>query len=338
MLVKEVRQAQRGKVFVIALIVSVLLALLATALTSVELQNYGDKPGREFFTIVYGFMALAMLVVVPFQAYISMGAEWDDHTFEMLVLSNLKPRQIVLGKILAALVQALLFLATFLPFIATAFLLRGVDALALATILGLTLLASLWFSTVSTMLSTLTRNRFLRVLLMVAMAGALVGMTSGSIPTANQILRRPDTVASTEFWIWMGQLLLAWLLTGAFAFCVSCNLLAHEEENRSTNLRVLLSLTLIAYFAIMAVNMSIPRLGMPREAVFGTAVFMMFQLALAGIFFVSEADPLGRRVKPTVPRSGGMALLTLPWFPGGGRGAVYLVLHVALLLAGAFVL
>ncbi len=337
-LVKEIRQAQRGKVFSVSLVVTVLLALFACMLMALEINSSSGQQGREFFTLVYVFLCGAVLLIVPFQAFNAMGSEWDDHTFEMLVLSNLKPRQIVLGKILSAFVQALLFFAAFLPFIAVAFLLRGVDMLVLAVVLGLTAYASLWFTTVSIMFSTITRNRFLRVLMMVILAGNLVGMISGATAFASELMRRPDQIVDKEFWFFLPQVLAVSTFVGLLAFFISCNLLAHEEENRSTNVRVLMSVGALIFMTIMVVNVVVPSSALPREPMFAFFTVAAFSVGLAAVFVCSEPEKLGRRVVPTVPKSRGLALLTMPWFPGRGRGTLFLLSHLGLLLVGAFAL
>ncbi len=337
-LVKEIRQSQRGKVFAISLIVTVLLALLACTIMALEITDRTAQPGRDFFAAVYAFLCGAVLLVVPFQAFHAMGSEWDDHTFEMLVLSNLKPRQIVVGKILAGFVQALLFFAAFMPFLAVAFLLRGVDVLVLAVILGLTAFASLWLTTVSIMFSTLTRNRFLRVIMMVMLGGALVGTIAAASGLGNELMRQPDQITDWQFWLAMPQLLAVATFGGFLALFISCNVLSHAEENRSTNVRVLISVGTLLFLIAMAVNATVPTPRMPREPLFGLTIFAMFGLALAGVFLCTEPDRLGRRVAPTVPKSGVAALLTLPWFPGRGRGVLFFLLHVAALVVGALCL
>ncbi len=337
-LVKEIRQAQRGKVFSIALITIVLITLLACTFMAIEVDIQSTRQGREFFTLVYVFLCSAVLLVVPFQAFTSMGTEWDDHTYEMLVLSNLKPGQIVLGKIYAAILQGGLLLAAFLPFLAVAFLLRGVDLLVLAVALALTMFACAWLSTVSIMLSTLTRNRFLRVLLMVALAGGLVVVITGAVASSTELMQSPDIVTGSEFWTFVPQVLVIATFVGLLAFFISCNLLAHEEENRSTNIRILATVGLVAYMIMMAVNVSLASTAFPKEAVFATASAMAFFLALLSIYFCSEPDRLGRRVAPTVPKGRIAAFLTMPWFPGAGRGAAYLLLHLLGLTLGAFVI
>ncbi|MFT6108465.1 MAG: hypothetical protein ACJA2W_001377 [Planctomycetota bacterium] len=337
-LVKEIRQAQRGRVFTVALVATVLITLMASILMALEIDASWGRPGRQFFTMIYVFLAGSLMLVVPFQAFSSMGSEWDEHTYEMLVLSNLKPSQIVLGKLLAAATQGAMLLALFMPFIAVAFLLRGVDLFVLGLVLVLTAFTSLWLSTFAIMLSALTRNRLLRVLLMVMLGGGLIGVISGAVTLAGQSIRRPDQIVGPEFWIFMPQVLAVFALLGGLAFLISCNLLAHEEENRSTNIRVLVTLATVAFLVMVGVDVSVAAAGIPREVVFVVTVAAVFMLTLFAVFFCSEPEKLGRRVVRSVPKNRMTALLTLPWYPGGGRGVIYFLVHLGLLVGGGFVM
>ena len=336
-LVKEIRQAQRGRVFSIALIVTVSLAMIAALTMAVNVNDQqGARAGVDFFLAVYVFLCGSLVLVVPFQAFVSMGSEWDDNTFEMLVLSNLKPRQIVLGKILAAMVQGLMFFLAFLPFVAVAFLLRGVDFTTLLLVLALTIYACLWLTTVSVMLSTLTRKRFIRVLMMVALAGGLASLIAGGTTMANGLLRWNDSITDPGFWPALLVFLFFATMVGLFAFFTACNLLAHEEENRSSNVRVLITVSVVSLLGLMAFFVHSPTMTLYKEILYAGSIAMIFAVSAFSVFFCCEPERLGRRVEPSVPRSGVLAFLTLPWYPGGGRGVVYLLLHLALITIGAF--
>lgn len=339
--VKEVRQAQRGKLFSIALIITLTLAMFAVVGVSLSILSgsYG-QPGPMFFSAVYVFLAGAVLVVVPFQAFVSMGSEWDDNTFEMLVLSNLKPRQIVFGKVLAASLQAAMFGLAFLPFVVTAFLLRGVDVAVLGLILGLTAAASFCLCIFTVMVSTLVRRRFLRVVTMVVLAGMLFSLVPGSSAFASVLLNQPEIFSGGEFWIGLIEFLIVAFVGTALCGSVACNMLAHEEENRSTNVRIVLTVTLLLTLAALAFNAS-PlawKFGIrfQREEVFAVAVFSTFVLTFFGIFLALEPERLGRRVEPAVPRSKLLAWFVTPWLPGGGRGALFYMTHLLLLLVATF--
>src|SRR5262245_13284365 len=101
-LIKEARQAIRSRQFV----ATVLLLLLGSwAFSMLYLAYFGAAArygalGRDLF---YGYMiglSAALLVVVPFGAFRSLAGEREDRTYELVAITNLGPRQIVLGKLL----------------------------------------------------------------------------------------------------------------------------------------------------------------------------------------------------------------------------------------------
>ena len=180
-LVKEVRQALRGKqfrsAFIFTLVVSVIVAV-SIVLGTAE-QAEWTPIGPPFFMGVFACLTLAVIGFVPMAAFQSMGSEWDENTFDMLALSHLRPRHIVLGKLLAAGVQALLYFSIFGFFSVFTFLLGGVDLNLV--LVGIPLLAfiSLALSSLAVALSSLSQKRMVRVLLMVLLSAALVLSLSG---------------------------------------------------------------------------------------------------------------------------------------------------------------
>lgn len=344
-LVKELRQAQRGKVFAIALVVTLVFALLGAAMSALRIEDqrtFSESSGPMFFQSVYFFLNVAVLVVVPFQAFVSMGAERDDNTMEMLVLSNLKPRQIVMGKVLAALAQGLVFGLAFLPFVVTAFLLRGIDLETLLLVLLLTAFACAVLTNFAVMLSAVVQKRILRVLTMVALAGGLFMLVPFAGMIAGEWFRRPEFMAEPEFYPILLQC-LAFVAAGSLmVFAVACNMMAHEEENRSTNIRLAVTALCVIGVGTVAYDVFlIGGRGMPREAVYGVGTAGLFLLTFFCLFFVLEPERLGRRVAPAVPRSSLRAMLFTPWLPGAGRALAFSAVHivavvVSIIAIGAF--
>ena len=86
--------------------------------TSSEAEFATADSGQSFFSALFGCLVFANCLFVPFAAFLSLSSEWDEETLDMLVMSNLRPWQIVRGKFLSAGFQALLYAVTFLPFLA----------------------------------------------------------------------------------------------------------------------------------------------------------------------------------------------------------------------------
>jgi hypothetical protein len=331
-LVKETRQALRGRYFRISFWVTLLGATMLglTTLLVMRVDGGEDRMGVVFFGVLYAFMTLATHVLVPFSAFLSMGAEWDENTWDLLTLSNLRPRQIVLGKVLSAGVQALLYYSAFAPFLVFAFLLRGVDVSVIGVDLAISLVASLLLSTFAVALSSLSGSRFARVLLMVFLASTLVQSSFGSAAFAIQLVSFPNILSDPEFLDAIAAALTIGVALTAFFFAVAIARLSHPEENGSTALR----LTSLGVVVVGLGWMTYIAWGSGSEEPVLVAVCLAFAvLALTGLLFTTERERLGHRVEVTLGQRPWLAWLGLPLLPGGARGLVFFLLTGALVAA-----
>ena len=142
-LVKEIRAALRGRVFRIGFLCTIVL-LTVTSLTLFNRVGLrpGPDEGQAYFLGILTCLEIAVIGLVPFSTFSAMGAEWDENTYDLLVISNMQPLQIVRGKLACAVVQTLLIFSAFAPFLVFAFLLRGVDLSAVVLILVLVVVSS----------------------------------------------------------------------------------------------------------------------------------------------------------------------------------------------------
>ncbi|MCA8979396.1 MAG: hypothetical protein H6831_01130 [Planctomycetes bacterium] len=326
-LVKEVRQSLRGRYFKVSFWVTLTLATmigLGVLLVSFSSTREGASAvyGPQFFVAIFACLALATQVLVPFSAFLSMGSEWDENTFDLLVLSNLKPRQIVIGKVQSAAVQALLFYASFGPFLVFAFLLRGLDLLAIFLCLGISFVGSLLLSCLAVALSSFGQGRFARLMLMVLLAIVLVQGTFVTIAWAGQTMMIPSLLRDPDMLQGLAAAASIAAAVAAFFFAAACARLAHPEENRSTGLRVM---TLVGIAVGLAWATIIDGWSVDEDVVLGAVMVGHAVLALATLFFITEPERLGRRVAAKLPKSRLVRLLATPLLPGGARGLVFFV-------------
>lgn len=335
-LVKEVRQALRGRTFRFTFLGALAAALLASLTVTARFEGTPSASEVQgYFFSIYLCLATALIGIVPFGAFQAMGSEWEEHTFDQLSLSSLRPGRIVLGKLQGAGVQALLFLSGFVPFLTIGLLLPGIDVMVAALTLALTLCVSVLATVVGVGLSTLSRQRFVRVLLMVGL-GILVSMAiSGMVGFTTAAMHNPREFRSAEALTAIGWMAALGLVTAAYMFTFACNMLAHPEENRSTNVRLVTSgAVLFLLVAVWRMAFVIPGAGF-----IATMTLAGFSVAsLLGVLLVTEPRGLGRRARLGVPRSRVVALVTLPWYPGGGRGVLFLILHLGAIAGGGLLL
>ncbi|HEY8745058.1 MAG TPA: ABC transporter permease subunit, partial [Chloroflexota bacterium] len=99
----------------------------------------GVAIGASFFPIVVGVELFLICVMTPAQTAGAIVNERERQTYDVLLITPLAPRQIVLGKFGASLAYLVLLLVAALPIESLAFLMGGVDPveLLLASLLEL---------------------------------------------------------------------------------------------------------------------------------------------------------------------------------------------------------
>jgi hypothetical protein len=322
-LVKEVRAALRGRWFKTSFAIVLCLATIASmGYVMFAAPEGGAASGPAYFAIVLGCMGLALHGLVPFSAMLSMNAESDEHTLELLQISGIPTARIVLGKLFAALIQAGLVLSAFLPFLTFAFLLRGVGAGQIAVTLVGSIGACAAQCSFGILLGSLAKARWARVLFMFLFAffllqtsgwGVMLAMMFALVPGAGGAATTGSAVT-----------FLVFFAATVFFAVIAASRLAHPEENQSTPMRVSVTLVLVLGLALVAFQGSL-------GAALTVAGVTLGFVAIPLIFVVTERERLPRAVAAHLPRWSRIAPLQA-WLPGGGRGALYLVLNL-----GAFV-
>ncbi len=331
-LVKEVRQSLRGRFFMVMFWLTLLAAtLVASIMLLLEGGDPSDTAGVYFFYAIFFCLSFAVHLFVPLSAYLSLGGEWDENTHDLLVLSSLRPGQIVLGKLLSAGVQVLLYYAASGPFLVFAFLLPGLDLVAAAWALGTTLLTSLALSSFALALSSISSVKLVRYILLAFMTWGLVSLGVWLTMPWVFFLRDPGSVHGPFFLPAILGTHCGLLIIAAFSVAFAAARFAHPEENRSSALRILTTVVILvglgwAYYHTRSLGF--------LEVLLTYGLSLCGLLLFMGTFFLSEDERLGRRVRLQVPRSGLLGMLLAPWYPGGGRGVLFLLFHLVLVLVG----
>ena len=332
-LVKEVRQSLRGRffrwMFALTLLVTTFAGLMVVTVSASAMGN--TRVGPEFFLVIYGCMGAAVLIFVPFSAFLSTSSEWDENTHDLLVLSNLGPGQIVSGKLFSALIQALLYYSTFTPFLVAAFLLNGLDLLAAVVVLVCSAATCLALSLIGIAVAGLAHTRAMRGVLMAFFGAGLTIAWGVSIGIVGSLVYDANELRSDEGQIAAGVYFMTVLLVGGIAAVIAMARFAHEEENRSTPLRVL-SLVVVAAGGAWA--LWIHSMHADHEISWVLQLAAAHPLLLMWIFFLTEPEELGRRASRFAAERPRLAAWSIPLLPGGGRGVLLFGMH-ALLAVGS---
>lgn len=324
-LVKEVRQALRSKRFRGSFGFTVAAGLIVAI--SVLLGNASmaaTRPiGGQFFVGTFSCLAVAVLSFVPLNTFNSMGAEFEENTFDMLVISRLKPRQIIIGKLLASGALALMHFSAFGFFIVFAFLFGGIDPSVVFFSLPALAVLAVTASSLALCLSSLSQKRMVRVTLTLLLAAICLGLVFGVIGFVMATTERGIDFGDDEVQQALVFALVAAITVTSLSLGVGASRLAHPEENRSTSLRVG---GFIASMLVLGWGVWVFQVFGEIEVLFVAGILSAMVTALVGTFFATERESLGRRVLGTLPKSMLLRLLALPWLPGGARGFLWVLM------------
>ena len=193
-----------------------------------------------------GCLAFLGLVVVPLGAFSALRNERMEQTLELITLTALSPRRVVIGKLLAQGVKLATLFAAMAPFIAMSFLLGGIDFVTILVSLLVLFMWSLWACAACLFLSSLLKSRAMSGLVFGGVGDRAVRLVFGLGPRACSSLHRAPAAGSASasaardrrsWWV------LAIMTTFCLATMVNLVLLAENRlslptENRVTPLRV----------------------------------------------------------------------------------------------------
>jgi len=311
-LVKEIRQGLKTKAFAFTLIGQQALMVITILFYLLGVRAGNDI---EFANGLFWFcLCVPLLAVMPARGFQGIHEERTSQTLELLFLTRLSARQIVVGKWVALFAQALLIVVATLPYMVIRYFLGGIDISSDLAITGWLTLACAALTALAIGLSSV-ENKAIRVLIMIAavlsifpflsfgmmtvMGGSIFGgVSSGGGPKAATVL---------------GIIGLC-LLGGAYALYFGASLIAPQAENHALPKR-LIGLLGIAAVTAMAVAS-------------GQDEFMAFLfplVILVGADALTEEPPRVRSVYAR--RDGGrwpLPPLLRPFLPGWPSGIVYL--------------
>lgn len=171
MLVKELRQGMRSRVFVISfLLLQLAMVLLAiVGLTASSFDQASDSVNVFFWLII----AVPLMLVVPVTGLNAIGGESSADTLELIFLTRLTARRIIIGKWVALVAQSLLLMAAVLPYAVLRYFLGGVDLVLELTLLGLLTFISAVLTAVAVGLSPVP-TKVARIILVLVFVGVVI--------------------------------------------------------------------------------------------------------------------------------------------------------------------
>ena len=126
-LVKDLRQAVRGKFIWSVLILYLTIIVLILFFSLLDADSSGNIDGEFISLAMLGFMFFVCGLLIPIQIGKKTGDEINDATHELLFTTTMKPSSIVSGKILSGVVTIVMMYSTLAPFLMLTLFMGGVD-------------------------------------------------------------------------------------------------------------------------------------------------------------------------------------------------------------------
>ena len=212
--------------------------------TTQSVTNSDFTAGRAIFGILFTIMLGVSLIFVPAYTAVRMIAERSDTNVDLLFITTIKPRSIVAGKLLTAVVLTTLIMSACLPFMVFTYFLRGIDLITIFFVLAYAFLIIVSSGVLALLLGSLPYGRVVKAFLsLILLALCLIAFFS-TVAMMFWFVEQGFGAAYDTWEFWQVVLTVALIALGLFGFaivlCVA--LLTPLSANRALPVRLYLTL------------------------------------------------------------------------------------------------
>jgi hypothetical protein len=332
-LVKETRQALKSRQFVVTFSLLLFAAIAWTIAGSLLLmpQIYFLPSGPTLLIGYYLVLAVPMLLVVPLAAYRSLEGEIDDGTLELLSVTSLSPRQIVLGKLGSAALQMMMYFVALFPCVAYAYTLRGVDLPTLAILMVLLVVFGLSQTVVAIFFAPMARARSSQVsTLLVVMSLLIAGEFAAGTIAVNLINDgNPLDTQKTAFLV-VSSILFAFTMVSVLLMGTAAQL-TPESENRSTPIRVALMIHEVVLIGIAGYSLALD-FDLAMATIWFVTSHLIVTWVVCGALMSAEAPTMTPRIRRELPGTFASRLFLIWFTPGPATGLIFAISNLVIML------
>src|SRR6185295_11719435 len=249
--IKEVRQMVRGREFNYSFTLSVVAGLLVALYTGMYATTGTEDYGVGIFAALMACLTVVGVVIAPMGAFNALRNERMERTLDLVTVTTLSPRRIVIGKLMAQAVKLATLFAALAPFVAMSFLLGGIDFLTIVLSLAAVFLWSLWACAAALFLSCLSRSRAISGLIfggMIILLLFVIGTGGMGFFLVRTVTYGPGyggppissafVTGGTDLWWGLAGMTLVCVVSMVNLILLAENRLLLPTEDRSTALRI----------------------------------------------------------------------------------------------------
>ncbi|MDJ0835734.1 MAG: hypothetical protein QNK37_04410 [Acidobacteriota bacterium] len=325
--VKELRQAMRGRMIPIMLIIyeAVLLLCMSLYLGSEGIAA-NPRVGLDLLIVFNSIFLFAGIVLVPISMAVRLGFERNQDNTDLLFITTLPSHRIAGGKLLAGMILTVLFLFATLPFMTTTYMLRGVDFKMVFSMVGTSLMMCMVSLQFALFVAVLPVSRAFKTTLGLGTLSILVTIFISTITIMGNMASRGTTILD-QLEEAIGFTVIVVFLT-VILYQMAVALIKPHSANRAKPLRQWI--TVMWFFSGAAVVLT----GYSNGIQVWT-VFSLITLIIALFVAVSEREEWGPRVRRKIPGSPLGRSMVYLFYSGAPNGVLWCLslLTVTLIIA-----
>ena len=334
--VKELRQAVQGKFLIVVVICFLCIQLLTMGIFLITDESISESfdAGLKIFRVLLWNLLATCVLFVPAYTGFRLISERADANVDLLFITTLRPRSIIWGKFLAAIILTVLLYSACMPFMTFTYLLRGIDLPSIFILLVFNFVVVAVGIQCAILIGCIPANRGLKVILgVVWLVIVFVGLNI--ITLFSMFLLDFGIGSQLDSWkFWRGALAVlasGIALIGIFAL-LSIALISPLSTNRALPVRIFVTAT----WLLTGGGAAIWSIGVNDFAPIMVWATLQIFLHSIGLFIaVSERESLGQRVHRTIPRRWVIRPLAFLFYSGAAGGVAWSSIIIALTVLSA---
>lgn len=331
-LVKDIRAWLHSKKFLFVFFICLLLIMGTTFVFTITPETGGGEP---LFIILAAGLGFVLVGILPFLMHDRFTEELASGSTELALISRMTPGQLVRGKIMSGVAASLLFFSAATPSFTIAYMIGGVNLLALIYSMLLLIFLSVIAMIAAILLVAITGKRKLKILGVLLILGGF--QSTGMLVGLAALFREESIGLSLEF-LFANVVGLAYVsLFAIFFYTVAVSRLSFEADNRDARPRMALSalgiLPVIVTAAFLVLADIFGSGVKDADEVMAVVVALSLGMFLFCLLFVlSTPDRISGRIRSRASRIPPIRLLL---YPGQGRLYAFILLHLGFFAAAS---
>ncbi|MBN2684812.1 MAG: hypothetical protein JXR40_05995 [Pontiellaceae bacterium] len=306
---RESRQLVRSRFAVGILMLFLLIMVVVSATFAVEIRSHIQfSHGKTLFSSLYAILTVAAILFIPAHTALPMIIQKQSAGMDLLFISTIPPRSIILGKMASAFWMMILMFSVSMPFMILTTQLRGIGLFevlsSLALLAGIVMTATMGFL----LLACLPASRVFLSLLSI---GYMYLIVVFSMQIFMGLRFSGSGIDATVIWSALGIAAILLCIGGA----MTTALISPPISNRSLAVRI----TITICWIIAGIVAALPKVDL-MEVWMGLSCM---GAAAAIITTSSEPSKMSRRVQRSVPRNPLLRILCFPFFTGALNGMLW---------------